>query len=295
MDNNKKEQRALRFAKKKQKFLSHPIACGIWLMIWGFLVQSYIGGAGIRAILDAILKGAGKTPTGNESDILSAVCIVIMSLLMLLIHKLYFRPEYKGSFRKEGLKEKGVIIAIVLFFLLDAVITVIEMKRMGFSAPSLYTLTLALMAGIGEETLYRVLPVSAMMYKGKEKETYMPALIVSSVVFGLIHLGNIVSGAAVPVTILQVISAAITGLFLCALYLRSGNIFWPMLVHFVHDMMSFSIATQSTGLLTMELTAADYYEAGIISVAEIILTIWLLKGKKEQIIAVWKDRWSDTF
>lgn len=280
-----------RFEKKKRRFLSHPAAAGILLVLWAFVVQAILGAA-FSAVGSLIFKITGSTLPEQGSDIITAYSVVIAALLMLFIHSRYFRPDYKGSFRKEGLKDKKSLIAMGVFLLVDAVVAVFGILRVGFSAPSAYTLAIALMAGVGEETSYRAIPVSAMMHTYGKKGSYLPALIISSVIFGLIHLSNIAAGAALPITLLQVISAAISGAFFCAIYLRTGNIFLTMLLHFLHDLMSFCMATQSTGILTMEVTTADYMENAVIAILQILLTIWLLKGQNKKISEVWKERWS---
>lgn len=83
---------------------------------------------------------------------------------------------------------------------------------------------LAAMAGLAEEALFRgLLQVGLSGLIG-----WLPALIGASVVFGLVHW----------VTRLYAILAGIVGLYLGALYLATGNLLVPIVVHALYDMVA---------------------------------------------------------
>ena len=64
-------------------------------------------------------------------------------------------------------------------------------------------------------------------------------MVLSSVIFGLIHLTNLLSGAPFGATILQILNVFGMGMFLCAVFLRSGSL-WPgIIIHTLFDTFAF--------------------------------------------------------
>ena len=64
-------------------------------------------------------------------------------------------------------------------------------------------------------------------------------MVLSSVIFGLIHLTNLLSGAPFGATILQILNAFGMGMFLCAVFLCSGSL-WPgIIIHTLFDTFAF--------------------------------------------------------
>ncbi len=59
----------------------------------------------------------------------------------------------------------------------------------------------------------------------------------SGAVFGLAHLGNVLSGVSLPGAVMQTLAAAAIGVYLGAVYVRCGNI-WPLvLLHGLNDLV----------------------------------------------------------
>ncbi len=141
MSSEKKVKKA-----KKHGVLSHPILAMILLMFWGFIFYSVF--AAIAEI------GLGEEYGGWGA--------AIGAVLALIIHKAWFRPEFKGSIRKLGFPSKDVKIAFLGFSAFVLIIDVLGFigHEIAFTIPNL---GLALMAGIGEEMFVRVLPISVMM------------------------------------------------------------------------------------------------------------------------------------
>ena len=85
-------------------------------------------------------------------------------------------------------------------------------------------LLLALMVGFVEESVFRGLMLTALRERGVWR-----AIIVTSVLFGLTHLANVLSGATVLETISQVAYTIAFGVAFAALVLRTG-IIWPLVL-----------------------------------------------------------------
>jgi membrane protease YdiL (CAAX protease family) len=89
-----------------------------------------------------------------------------------------------------------------------------------------FIVLMELVVGFSEELVFRGLVLQALLAKGR-----MLALLVSSLLFGAVHLVNILYGSAVPITLLQVLGASVFGFGLGAVVLRTGALWPAMLIH----------------------------------------------------------------
>ena len=95
-------------------------------------------------------------------------------------------------------------------------------------------LLLALMVGFVEESVFRGLMLTTLRARGAWR-----AVIVTSVLFGLTHLANVLAGATVVETISQLAYTIAFGIAFAALVLRKG-IVWPLvLAHAAIDAVFF--------------------------------------------------------
>ncbi|NNG15202.1 MAG: CPBP family intramembrane metalloprotease [Gemmatimonadales bacterium] len=93
-------------------------------------------------------------------------------------------------------------------------------------------LLLSLVAGIGEESLFRGVLQSALAGPLGP----WPALLLVSALFGLVHF----------VTATYAVLAGLIGLYLGWLFLRTGNLLVPIVVHAIYDFVALSLLVQRT-------------------------------------------------
>jgi membrane protease YdiL (CAAX protease family) len=106
-----------------------------------------------------------------------------------------------------------------------------------FLAVVLFTL----LVGINEEVYFRGLILKRLGEKGIRY-----AAIVSSVLFGVVHLVNVVGGANLIYTGLQIVFAALFG-FVCAeLVILTKSLIPVILWHFIHDCIGFVTVEEIT-------------------------------------------------
>jgi uncharacterized protein len=87
---------------------------------------------------------------------------------------------------------------------------------------------IAALAGIGEEMLFRgVIQAAAAQEIGGQRGVWV-ALLVTSVLFGLLH----------PITPTYAILAGLVGLYLGGLWLASGNLLTPIVAHGTYDFLA---------------------------------------------------------
>jgi membrane protease YdiL (CAAX protease family) len=136
----------------------------------------------------------------------------------------------------------------------------------------------ALLAGLFEEFIFRKTIQEALLKRSKNKtgkERPIRAIVISAIIFGLVHLMNLIGGAQdLPTTISQVIMATGAGFFFGALFYKTGSIKIPILIHFIYD-----IAAGITQLgLTLTPNDIAYYLGDIsMLIINILLFIDLMK------------------
>ena len=108
-----------------------------------------------------------------------------------------------------------------------------------------------LAVSVFEETVFRIVPARIFGKRIVSKRGEALLIIMTSLAFGLFHLVNLLSGASLSYTILQMIFAASIGSFFCLLYLRSGSAILIVVMHIAHDVI--------TGFNTPELTGGVIY------------------------------------
>ncbi|UQS83597.1 CPBP family intramembrane glutamic endopeptidase [Bombilactobacillus thymidiniphilus] len=93
---------------------------------------------------------------------------------------------------------------------------------------------------LSEEIFYRAI-LFTILYKifVKSKKSFLIASIIGSLFFAFAHFFNIINNSqSFKYTIVQVFFAFVIGMFLCLLYKVSNNIIFPILTHFVIDLVA---------------------------------------------------------
>ena len=128
------------------------------------------------------------------------------------------------------------------------------------SASSLaYYFVLAGMVGFVEEVFFRGLILRTLAPKGSVR-----AVIISSVLFGLLHSLNVLGGSNALYTLLQVAYALAIGLAFAAITLRTGAI-WPLVI--IHALIDFASFVASGRVGTSSFTTLDVVIALLTTVA----------------------------
>jgi membrane protease YdiL (CAAX protease family) len=142
--------------------------------------------------------------------------------------------------------------------------------------PNLFMVVLHPFIGTGlfEEVLFRGLVLKILLIKsGYTKKGIINAILISSVLFGLVHIINILAGADILPTLSQIVSATALGFFFAILYLRKRLLLLPIFFHGLtnlstqifdaitsHDILMQSAQNQSgsdiAGLIVMTLLSS---------------------------------------
>ena len=90
---------------------------------------------------------------------------------------------------------------------------------------------------VSEEFIFRIAILNYMLKAWQDKkQALIYALIACNVIFGLRHLLNLITmPQTVLLTLAQVVFTFMAGLYLCAVYLRTRNIWICVMIHFLED------------------------------------------------------------
>lgn len=97
----------------------------------------------------------------------------------------------------------------------------------------LMVMCICISIGLSEELACRGVILPALMHKGK-----VPSILLSSTIFGALHLMNLFKGAGFEDTILQIIFAAAFGLTMAIVRYKTGLILPQIFIHALWDFNS---------------------------------------------------------
>ena len=277
----------------KHPFLDkHTILGAIVLSVTALLASQILFGTIGGEIYNLISGTRDYDSVGYDTGLYLGV--IAGALIILAIFKRWFYPEYEGAF-KGG---RNVLRWSILAFAIPACLLIFNLVTdpgsMGM--PSLIKWIIAIMAGVCEESIYRGLNASYIMRQTVTQKKILPAMLVSSLVFGMIHITNLMHGAPLVMTLLQIFSAFVLGLFLCALFLRSGSLIPGMIFHAFYDIIALtdttSIGDDGAFKPTATVSTEDLIFMMVARVFYLALTIYLTRpAVREEIYEIWSKKW----
>lgn len=126
-----------------------------------------------------------------------------------------------------------------------------------------------LCVGVIEEVIFR-----GFLFKALQKDKLSVAIIVSSVTFGFGHIVNLLSGADVFLTLLQIVYATAAGFLFTVIFYRSGSLL-PCIV--THSLINATSAFSAEADLTLSVITAV-----VLTVVSAGYALWIWKrGKRE--------------
>lgn len=225
-------------------------------------------------------------PQGNLSDMnyntvtyfaMTVINFIGMTLILAFCKRLdVLKDTPKGSFIK-GIKISIVLLSYSIITFAINIISCIQAHSNAVMQPkfiAIYILALFIGAGIGEELLFRGICMSLIRGTAgyKSRKGLIVAMTVSSSLFGLLHLANLLETDDVIGTVGQVIYAIGIGFYLAAIYARTGNLWFNIVLHFMVDIASLvkEIFTSS------EVTVSEILGNGQLSVILISVAIGII-------------------
>jgi membrane protease YdiL (CAAX protease family) len=232
--------------KIREKLIKYPLIGAIVLM---GLFGLFLLGA---SILSIILFGSFSFLT----YIVMSFIIIFISLMILFLFITPFGlhlPNGKESFKEWkvtiGLSvfkplKRNILLGLLafaisslcgwLFIILfgiyifnpDAIFGLPRSGNLG-----IFVFIYALRPGIWEEVAFRGIILTLLMKKYSEKKS----IIVSSILFGLMHLFNLISGANIIIVVIQVIYATFFGIVFGYMFVKTKSLLPCIITHYLID------------------------------------------------------------
>lgn len=128
----------------------------------------------------------------------------------------------------------------------------------GFEPSTKFALPLlsTLLIGIAEETMFRRILLGTFL----RKYPITKSIILSAVVFSLLHALNFLGGQSLNQVAAQLMITFLVGLFFGAMYISTKNIYLLMIYHWLWDYIAFSNILEKIQILAVILPVVIVYE-----------------------------------
>ena len=165
-----------------------------------------------------------------EKVITAPLCAIMTAALLLWLKK-------EGLWKTFGLCKPENPAKVYLFYLPLLILISVNLwggvqLHMSLAETVLYMLT---MVGVGilEEVIFR-----GLLFKAMCKDSVKWAIIVSSVTFGFGHIVNLLNGAEVLPTLLQIVYATAAGFMFVMIYLKTDSLIVCIAAHGLFNAIS---------------------------------------------------------
>ena len=265
--------------KKRHWFLKFPIIPAIVVPLISVIAASFLSGM----LTTGIITGAPDlAPMGSEiNSIASAAVRIFIAFLVIIVMKISSKRTFQFGFHKDNLKTSFLLSLFCLLMIAD---NIVEGLVFGEGMPVTFLGILAavikgIAPGFFEEVVCRGLGLSNMMDKWQKKKNYiLKSVLISGIIFGLIHLVNLGSDV-IRATLIQVFYAAGLGIYFGAVYVRTRNLWGTVIMHALIDVASFLFIWPDGFYLQ------DLISGIVITVVFTAIGLYLIRPKKHAEIA----------
>lgn len=211
--------------------------------------------------------------TGSEAKITQGIFIwlsVIAAVVFSLCKYKAISVLGMNKIRKGSLKELLYLIPMIIVALLGLIAGIDFSQGAEFLFASLF---LTIGVGFSEEIYFRGIICTIWKAQGNKI-----AVIVSSVLFGICHLMNVLGGANVGATILQIFFAFFYGIIFAIIFVNTNSLLPCVGLHFLHDFCAF-----------IGNDISDRAEIGLIVTQTVIMFAYMAILLKRNLLAENKD------
>ncbi len=253
----------------------------IWLyfigMVFLFMIIDFINNIGVSILYNSFMG----LKYGKE--IITEAIFAGLILIILLLFKNSYIFKQKSEKLGKGFKLGLPIIFIGLVILILNITTIYK----EINIPVILNLaTFCFLIGIAEEFLCRGWLLNEFLERFKDsKKNIILSIVLSSLVFGAMHITNIFVGQTLIDTLVQILNATFIGIIFACIYYKTKNIWSVVLIHAFWD---FSIMIGETVYLgdcvsgnpTSAIILYNTIDSIVIIVAMAIICYWLFRQIK---------------
>lgn len=266
------------------------------VFVLAFIIAQFTSIIGIsvtEVIMGVVGKSADQITAFWDTAWGTLLQTIYMDIAFVVIFVWYYKHLNKQHlFQKpsnQTLKYVGisVVIGMATLFLLSGVLNYFQLfvDKLGFTSSVLpynikstknyiiSLISLALIPAVCEEILFRGVIVNALKHKG-----YWFAIVLSSIMFSIFHFSPA-----------QLIYPICFGLILAIVYLKTNNIVFPILLHFINNAFSLSIQYFSNSSAPFVHSTSALIYAIITLIIWIGIMCWMFKDFKTSVVDKEKD------
>lgn len=220
---------------------------------------------------------------GYMASLVGEVIVSIYALILLLVFGYGRIVKEKGVGFVKGFYVAGFFLGYVGLEVM-AMSMMMAIKKGGAIQPALYILFFVLtmfFIGWAEEIVFRGVILNLLLERfSNSRGGIIVATVISSVMFGALHLNNYFAGVKLESALVQAVQAMALGLVFSAVYVRTGNIWIGIIMHAAVDFVGlmssgiFGIGTEIDGI--NNISAANLISLPIFLIPAIVL----LRGSK---------------
>lgn len=269
----------------------HPYL-GVILQIVVACLVILLAASVVFSLVWGVIGAVTPRPAGAINENIYCVYSILIAAFMLILHRRRMGSSFTGYFGwdyyKLGLK---LMIPWLAYWVIMTVIIAFCSK---LGMPGLSVILLSLQAGVVEETIFRIMPLTFAMRHREKPRMILYSAIVSSVIFGVSHMANVNAGAPLDLTVFQTVSATMMGLFMAACLLRTGNILFTIVPHCLNDIIASTDLGQLGDSLIMSgsLQPYNFVDLGLTIIIGLLGLYMLRPSKHEEIKALWDKKMS---
>ena len=230
---------------KKEKFEKHETLISILLIIIYVILNSYC------------MQNFGMT------DYRTTILNYALSIGIIIFIAKNKLGEYYGLTKIPKFKEYLYFIPLLLIISVNLWSGININNR---TSEIIYFILTMISVGFLEEIIFR-----GFLFKMMEKENVNRAILVSSLTFGIGHIINLLNGADLIPTIIQICYSIAIG-YLFVIIFQKGNSLWPCII--THA------ATNSLSIFNIEDTISLYIAPIFLIVIPILYSYYLIKNIK---------------
>ncbi|MBR5445150.1 MAG: CPBP family intramembrane metalloprotease [Clostridia bacterium] len=233
------------------------------------------------------LKGSGLLfsvlPDNTLMNVVDELFCMLwpVALSLLCGFRFIYMSKGFGSTLKAGM----AVFVWYLFTLVVNILNAVLVTHAEWQTFPVILVGVLAMIGIGvrEEVIFRgIIGNSLALKHGTDKKGLWFAVLVSSALFGIVHITNIFNGVEVLGLIAQIIGAFAAGLLYTAIYLRGGNIWFLVLIHALTDAAGLFVSTFTVTTVSEvdQVSNLNIVGALILVCVDICLSLFLLRKSK---------------
>ena len=267
---------------------------------WLFALLGMVAFVGlVKGVRQLVGYGSAVSP---QRELLAGIGELIVAVVVFLLFGLfvgYRRLKPSGSGMGYGFRFLRVLLILTAVIVLGADLIGYVATKAGPSPvwQKVVATVLLLSVGVVEEFTCRGMTFGGLLKAlGKTRGGILTAALISSVLFGFVHVmsdvlnGDVADATAVLQAAGKTLSTAMFGFVLAAIYLKTRNIWVPVVLHSVYDgitfLSTFVLKPQTVG---QEAELAKYIRTGetgklgvlIYLVSILILIPFFIKALKE--------------